>query len=166
MPRAFTLIELVAIMVVLAIIAAVGIPAALSAFTARPEGAEKQIVRDLTYARARAMTCGRCTWVTFNVAADSYSVLIDDPASPGFAGALALNDPSTGKAMTVLIGRNEFAGVNVTAAAFDADNSVGFDPLGRPIKTSGAVLIADGAVTLAGGHTVTVATPTGRVHGD
>lgn len=160
------MIELVAVLVVMAILAAVAAPAALSLSAGRPAAAERQVVRDLAYARAHAMTTGRTTWVSFNVATDSYQVLIDDTITPGYASAAALTDPGTGKAMLVLLTRNEFKGTDLVSASFGGVAAVGFDSRGQPLKTDGTVLVAAGAVTLSGPHTITVATPTGYAVGD
>src|SRR5436190_22792948 len=82
----FTLIELIAVMGITAILAVVAIPTLSSVATNRSMIAGKQILRDISFARERAMLTGTRCWVTFNTTTDTYSVLAENPASPGRAG--------------------------------------------------------------------------------
>ena len=61
----FSLIELVAVLVIAAIMAAVAVPTLSSLAATRAWAAAKLVARDLTYARERAMTTGLRTWVGF-----------------------------------------------------------------------------------------------------
>src|SRR6266850_7093494 len=84
---AFTLIELIAVISITAILAAVAVPSMTSLSANRSTIAGKQILRDISFARERAMLTGTRCWLTFNAVTDTYSVLSENPASPGRGGA-------------------------------------------------------------------------------
>jgi prepilin-type N-terminal cleavage/methylation domain-containing protein len=156
--RGFTLVELIVVTVITSIVAAVAIPALSSITLARKRVAARMIQRDLAFARERALATGTVHWVVFTPAGDTYSVLSENPASPGRAGAAAITDPATGRAMLVRLNTGDFAGVDLTGASFGSGAELGFDWLGRPLGTGGTALASPGAVTLSGGYTVTVDT--------
>lgn len=162
----FTLIELIAVIAITGILAAVAIPASLTLTSGRSAAASAQVQADLRFARSRAMTTGTPSWVTFSNGSHTYTVLAESTSTPGFASATTIVDPATGSAMVVRLNRNEFAGVTIVSANFGGLATVGFDRLGRPLKTDGTVLAADGTVTLSGSKTITVTRPTGRISGN
>ena len=160
----FTLIELLVVVVIGGILSAIAIPAMSSLASTRAGSATRMVVRDVSYARERAIASGVQTWVVFATAQNRYSVLSEDPANPGRAGATALADPAkTGSTYVQAFGSNEYTGVSILSAAFDGAAEVGFDFLGRPLNTTGAALGAQGAVTLTGGRSVFVEIRTGLV---
>ena len=152
----FSLVELVVVMVIAAIMAAVAVPTLSSLASTRAAAAAKQVVRDLTYARERAMTSGIRTWVVFNVSGNSYSLLQEPVGSPGRSNAVLITDPSTQAHWSQTLGTGPFAGVSISSAAFGSGTEVGFDWLGKPLDSAAAVLTANGTVTLSAGKTVTV----------
>lgn len=157
----FTLIELVAVMVVLAVLAATAGPALSSIDGTRSAMAGKQLLRDLTFARQRAVATGTRTWVVFDTAAETWTILGEDPLSPGRGSATVLGDTATGGTFVQALGTGAFKNVGITSAAFDGDVEVGFDWFGRPYNAAETALAADGSVTLTGGHVVTVIAGTG-----
>lgn len=157
----FTLIELVAVLVLVGIVSAVAVPAIGRLTRASGATAAQQLARDLSFARARAMATGTTSWVVFDVANNAYSTLAENPASPGRAGAATITDPATGAAMVRRLGRNEWAGLSLSSAAFTGDAEVGFDRLGRPVRSTGVLHAAAGTVTMADGWQVTVQPRTG-----
>lgn len=154
--RGFSLIELIAVMLLTAILAAAVTPAVSGTAASRQMAAGRQVQRDLTWARQRAMGTGTTHWVVFSISAQTYSVLMENPASPGRAGAATVTDPATGGAMVQRLNSQPYDGVSITGAGFGGGVEVGFDRLGRPIATSGSGLTSNGTVTLTGGQTVTV----------
>jgi Tfp pilus assembly protein FimT len=157
------LIELVAVMVIVAILAAAAVPSLDAMADTRGAMAAKQLVRDLTYARQRALASGSVTWVVFDAAADSWSVLAEDPAAPGRAGATVLTDAALGRSFVQQLNVGSFVGVEIVSADIDGDAEIGFDWLGAPRNAAEAELAAAGTVTLTGNHVVTVAAATGHV---
>ena len=157
----FTLIELVAVLVIVAVLAAVAVPTLDAIGGTRATMAAKQLLRDLTFARQRAVATGTVTWVVFDTAAETWSILTEDPDNPGRAGATLMSDPATGRSYTQTLGAGSFVGVQIVSAAFDGDVEVGFDWLGRPLSASESSLAAQGSVTLTANHVVNVAQTTG-----
>lgn len=161
--RAFSLLELVAVMVIAGILAISAVPAMNSLADARADTAARDLHRDLSFARQRAVATGTRTWVVFDTAVETWSVLAENPSSPGRAGAAAITDPATGSAMTKRLGINAYGGVSVLSAAFDGAAEVGFDWLGQPLNSTESALAAPGSVQLTGGRIVSVVPGTGLV---
>src|SRR5262245_23115160 len=96
----FTLIELITVVAIVAILAGVAVPILIGVSTARSAMAAKQVLRDMTFARQRAVATGAVSWVVFNAGAGTWSILAENPSSPGRAGAAVLNDMATGRPYT------------------------------------------------------------------
>ncbi|MBY0307315.1 MAG: prepilin-type N-terminal cleavage/methylation domain-containing protein [Phycisphaerales bacterium] len=141
-PRpAFTLIELVAVIVVLSVVAvAATMHTASTSATARLQWAARQVAKDLSFARERALSTGTTHWVRFDTAGQYYAVLADNPASPGYAGAATITDPATQSPLVTNLDRGNWSGITVaTGGTFSSINyTIGFNKLGRPLSTSGA----------------------------
>lgn len=159
----FTLIELIGVLVILAVLVAAAVPAMQSLSSSRRALGASELLHDVSYARRRAVATGTTHWVTLDVAADQYAILIDDTANPGIAGARPLPDPSDGRPLVRVLNVGQFEGVQIISAAFDGASSVGFDWLGRPLETGGAPLVVSGSISLTGGHLIEVETRTGYV---
>jgi len=151
----FTLVELVAVIVIVAILAAAAVPTMSNLDGSRAAAAAKQLHSDVTFARQRAIATGTPSWVVFDTAAETWSVLAEDPDNPGRGQATVL--------FTVTLDVDRFIGVELITANFDSNPEVGFDWLGRPLDQSESELSADGTVTTTGGFTLTVHTGTGHV---
>jgi prepilin-type N-terminal cleavage/methylation domain-containing protein len=159
----FSLIELIVVMVIAAIMAAVAVPTLSSLASTRSAAAARLMVRDLSYARERAIASGLQTWVVFNVGGSSYSLLQEPAGNPGRANAVAINDPARAGAYTQTFGSGEFSGVSISSVAFDGNVVCGFDWLGKPLNSAQTALAANGVVTLTGGKTVIVQKGTGLI---
>ncbi len=168
----FSLIELVAVMVIVGILAGAAVVTLSSATDNRATMAAKQLVRDLTFARQRAVATGTPSWIDFDPApgAETWTVKAEDPVSvaTGYLDATELTDPATGQNFVQTLGVGSFAGVALSAAGFDGYAILGFDWLGQPWTYDGATeiaLVPDGTITISGGHTVTVEAGTGHIAG-
>jgi prepilin-type N-terminal cleavage/methylation domain-containing protein len=161
--HAFTLIELIAVIVILAIMAGVAVPTLNTMSDTRSSTAGKQLLRDMTFARQRAIATGVTSWVVFNVGTETWSILAENPASPGRAGANVLTDMATGKPYAFTLGVGDYVGVGITSAAFDGGNEVGFNWLGASLDSGAGTLDNPGTVILTGGDRVTVEEHTGHV---
>jgi prepilin-type N-terminal cleavage/methylation domain-containing protein len=159
----FSLIELLAVIAIAGIMAAVAVPTLSTLASTRTAAGAKLILRDMSYARERAITTGARTWVIFNVSGNSYSLLQEPTGNPGRANAAPLIDPGTQRSFGETFGSGQFAGVSLTAVSFDSGVECGFDWLGKPLNASQNTLANDGTVTLAGGKTITVKSGSGLV---
>ncbi len=159
----FSLMELVVVMTVTVVMSGVAVVALSSTTGNRASIAAKRLLRDMTFARQRAIATGTGTWVVFNTGAETWSVLSEDPSSPGRAGATPLIDPATGADMVETLGAGTFIGVELVSAVFDAGSEVGFDWLGQPLNAADTTLGAAGTVTLSDGHQITVTISTGHI---
>ena len=168
----FSLIELVAVLVIVGILAGAAVVTLSSTSDNRATMAAKQLVRDLTFARQRAVATGTPSWIDFDPApgAETWTVKAEDPVSvpTGWADATELTDPATGQDFVQTLGVGSFAGVALSAADFDTFQIVGFDWMGQPWTYDGGselALVLDGTITISGGHTVTVEAGTGHIAG-
>ena len=159
----FSLVELLAVLTVAAILAVVAVPTFSRLASTRAAAAGRLIVRDLSYARERAVTTGQRTWVTCNVGGNSYSLLQEPAGSPGKVNAVAISDIATRKSFVQTFGSGEFMGVTLASATFDGAADLGFDWLGKPLNSAQNPLAANGTVVITGGPTITVQTGTGLI---
>ncbi|MCH8828973.1 MAG: GspH/FimT family pseudopilin [Planctomycetes bacterium] len=65
--------------------------------TDRATLAARQLLRDLSFARQRAVATGTRSWVVFDTGNHSWSVLAEDPTTPGRTNASVIEDPATGQ---------------------------------------------------------------------
>lgn len=161
--RAFTLVELVVVMLLISILAVAAAPSLGSIPRQKAAAASRVIMRDLAFARERAMADGTRTWFVVTPATEQYSILQENPTSPGRVGARVITDPATRAPFVQDLALDATSGVDITSAAFGTGAEVGFDRLGRPLITSGALLTTAGSITLRGGHVISLAPQSGRI---
>jgi prepilin-type N-terminal cleavage/methylation domain-containing protein len=160
--RAFTLIELMVVIVILAIAAAIVVPMASSAGAMQLRSAVNMVSADLEYAKSMAISRGQMYSVVFDPAAESYQIedpngnVIPHPVKKGFN--YVVNFRTDGR-----LGQ-----VNIVSASFNGGNQVKFDYLGSPFDSADKALDS-GVVTLQVGsasRTVTVEPVTGFIRID
>lgn len=160
---AFTLVELIAVMVIVGVLAAVAVPAISTTPTMRARVACRELARDLAFARVRSITTGVAHWVTFNTTADMYAMLAESTTTPGRSGATAYIEPSTGVAFTRTLNTGDFAGVDLLSVTLGTGAELGFDWRGRPLDSTSTLLTSQGIITLSGSQSVTIEPGTGLV---
>jgi prepilin-type N-terminal cleavage/methylation domain-containing protein len=157
----FTLIELLAVLVVLSIVSVVA-GGSLGALGRQREAAgAQQVLRDLTYARQRAIADALGTWVAFDAQGQTYTLRSDVRATPGWGTSVPMVDPAHGTAYVQRLDRGDLRGARLLSVSFDGTAAVGFGRLGRPVLTSGAALGSAGRVVMSGGWEVWVEPQTG-----
>ena len=162
----FSLVELIAVMVVIGILAGTAIVSMSSTTGNRPAMAAKQLLRDLTFARQRSVATGTRSWVDFDTVSHTWTVLAEPPdTTPARSNAAILTDPATHAPFVQELDTGPFIAVQLTSVDFDTEDWIGFDWLGRPLKKTAETtpLTANGTVQLTGGHTVTVNKDTGHI---
>jgi prepilin-type N-terminal cleavage/methylation domain-containing protein len=164
--RGFTLVELVAVSVIIGVLSVTAMVSMSNTGATRERAAARHLARDLRFAREWAMATGLQTWASLNVSTHSWTVLADDRASPGRAGALAISDPATGNSLITRINTGEYAGARLMSVSVPGGGSeFGFDWLGRSENTAGAPLSADVTITIGSAPVVRVVAGTGAVEG-
>ena len=144
------MIELLIVIVILAISAAIVVPMASSAGGMQLRAAVNMVAADLEYAKSMSISRGQRYSVMFDADAETYQIVDEDgntishPVKKGFPYAVNFQSDSR-------LGR-----VDIESVDFGGTSTVGFDYLGSPYDGSGAPLNS-GIVTLrANGVTRTV----------
>ncbi len=130
--RAFTLIEVLILIVVGLILAAAAIPSFVSLDDQKVTAAANVLEADLEYVRARSIGTALSHRLSFDAAAESYSV----ECPPG----TLLNNPLTRKQWKRPL---TDSGVEIVSATFGTGTKVTFDGAGRP-SVGGRVILKKG----------------------
>jgi len=159
----FTLVEVVVVIVLLVILAGAAVPTLNALGENRAATAARLLLHDLSFARQRAQSTSVTAWVLIDTAAETWSILVEDPDNPGRADASLLTDLATGRPYIATLGTGQLNGVQIVSAVFDGDAEIGFDWLGRPRNAAEADLASDGVIVLTGNYQVQVEVETGYV---
>lgn len=139
MHRAYTLIELLIVMMVIAILAATGAPKFAESITKfRVEAVVQRIAGDLKYARRTAQQTSAVVTVNFDVANNEYTL----------SGVTGVN--RRGQTFTFALAESEYDCVLVSAT-FGSGSSLTFNIHGQP-SNSGTIVVRCGTLT----RTITV----------
>ena len=147
---AFSLAELIMVVAILAITAAIVIPGLRDTDKFQAMSAARMITSDIEYARDTAITMQTPVTVTFNVLGKSYTL-------SNASGTLV--HPMTKKAYTVAFAsQSGFGAVGLVSASFGGAPAVTFDVTGAP-NQEGTVQVQAGSFP----YTIQVYRATGRV---
>ncbi len=138
--RGFSLVEVLIVVVILAITAAVVIPGMSSAASTKIRSAADVIASDLEYARSMAITNQRAYTVDFDTSAESYQLednsgVIEHPVKKGFDFVVDFS------------GDSRLSRVDIYTADFGGSDEVSFDYLGS-CDNGGVVTLKAGDVTV------------------
>lgn len=160
----FTLIELVIIIVVLAIIAAVAIPRLGDVTSMKAAATAAKIKSDIRYAQELAMTRNRRTRVYFNgglAPAQGYAVAIDNSVLGTCSSFAVVADPTGSGNLSVTLSSGDYAGITVSA------NCLEYNSLGKPYTcgagTCSSTASGSSITVNPGGYSLTVSAETGAV---
>jgi len=130
--RAFTLVELVTVILIMGIMASVAAPRYINALgTSRVQAAARRVAADLRLAREYALKSSVVQSVDFDIATDSYLM----PTVP--------HVDRPGSAYAVNLAASEYP-VNMTTANFEGVDIIQFDIYGRANR-SGSVVVQSGS---------------------
>lgn len=131
-PRSFTLAELVVVLAILALLAALAVPRYAQAVgRSRLEAAANRLVADLSLARNRAAQRSRSLKVAFNVVSETYVIQgLADPAHPA--------------AMYTVDLRQEPYRAEIVSADCGGDETIVFNGFGHPDSAAQIVLAVGG----------------------
>ncbi len=150
--RAFTLVEIIVVVVIIAVAAFMAVPMLSSAADVQLRAAANMIAADVEYAKNLAITYQRSHSVVFNTADHSYEVrnsdgVVSHPLNS--SGVLAVSFPNDSRLRKV----------RITSATL-TDGAVTFDYVGSPYDgtdTSLPLVSGDDVITLtADGMTMTI----------
>ncbi len=146
----FTLVELLVVMMILAISAAVIIPYAIGTNDMQASSAARMVVSDLQYAQDTAIVSQTPVTVTFNASSNSYS--LSNTSGP-------LIHPMTKEAYIIdFTTQRGFGQLDIVSASFGGAATVTYDEMGSPDNA--------GTVTLQAGphvYQISVAAAIGKV---
>ena len=155
-PRGFTLVEILVVVLILAIVAAVVIPQAVNSSDVQVISGARLVASDLQYAQNWAITTQAPVTVTFDTVGNSYllETLVDGKSDP-------VIHPMTKVAYAVNFAtQGGFSRLDVVSASFPTPDIqvVTFDALGSP-SSSGTVVLQAGPNV----YRIDVAATTGKV---
>ena len=161
--KGFTLIELILVLVIVGILAAVVFIAAEPYKGIKLEAAAKKVAADLEYTRNLAISTARWYGVSFEVnPVNTYRVYQTD----GTLDAPIENPAQLGKDFVVDL-HDYYGGVTINSVDIAGGNQVEFHPLGRPYNDrNGSSLAAAGIITLGYAgltRTIEITPNTGRI---
>jgi len=166
-PAGYTLIEVLIVVVILGIAAAVVAPATSQAGVLRIQAAVRSLVADITFAQMDALGYQEQRAIYFDVDNNQYT-LVQVNGSTIDVDNDALYDPrGPGQRFIVDLNDEVFGGTVIESVDIDGDNILIFDEMGGPVATPGSSTLSEGgSITLAGPMSrfrVDIAAFTGRV---
>lgn len=154
--RGYTLVEVLMVVVIVGIAAAVVVPQMLEAGSMQIQSAGRMVIADIIYAQNEAIAQQANRKLVFDPAQNSYK--ITDASGNALASSWRMGGGGTTDYTVSFTGDSRFDRVKLSAAAFNNATTLEFDPLGGPL--------AGGTVDLVSGnlkYRISVADYTGRV---
>jgi len=146
----FTLLEVIIVLMIVGIVAAIAVPMYTSAASMQLKTAANMVASDLEYAKSMAISTGKTHSVVFDTVAESYCI-------KNSAGQVITHPVRIGTNYVInFAGDNRLSKVDIVSTNFAPSNTVKFDNIGAPSDGSGSSL-TNGFVQLrAEGNTLKV----------
>ncbi len=172
--QGYTLLELVVVVSIVSVLAAIAVPSLRPVEDQRLDAAAAWVAETVRFARAEALRTGNPVYLEIDRDSEKLLVAEADLSSGNAVPGVTLTDPMTKQPLDIILPDVPLtAGVDVTDRPFDYPSggrqaSVVFDGQGLPFRPAGGTsqLLTLGEITLARGgqqRTVRVASVTGRV---
>lgn len=153
---AFTLVEVLVVVVIIGIAGAIIVPQMTRAGSMQIQAAGRMVIADVLHAQNEAMARAEPIKLVFETTNNRY--YLTDQNDAKLESSWRMGDSGSGNFIVDFSQDNRFSGVRLTAAGLGADQTVVFDPLGAP-DTGGTVTLQSSVDT----YVVTIAEFTGRV---
>ncbi len=153
--RAWTLSELVLVIVLTAVLAAGALGALRGLGRYRDAAAEKRLVDDLRHARGLAMFTGRRTMVVFDLGAQSWRIEQEHHPGTGYFAGSTIVHPHTFAPWEVRLPQIA-ATLRIVSLSNAPNRHIGFDADGLPIDHAGNNLRRSPTISLSNGRTLVV----------
>ena len=160
---AFTLIEILVVVVILGITSAIILPQLGTRDDLKTSSTAREIAADLLYVQNRSISMGKYHYVVFSTSSGKYDVM--DSVSP----QNIITHPVLHTPYEVLFGTGALQGCTLTTANFDGSAILAFDEMGVPYSytagtgatplNAGSIVITSGAATI----TVTIQPYSGEI---
>lgn len=152
---AFTLVELVAVIVLTMILTAASIAGLRGVGEWRTAAAIRRVEADLRYARDAALLSGRRTACVFDLTDQAYELRQEDEPGNGTLNARLLDHPTTYRPWRVAVG-DLAPGLSIAALPNVQNSAIGFDDFGLPIRLTGARYVGNVTVNFSDGTVMRV----------
>ena len=156
--RAYTLVELLVVIVIMGIAGALVIPSMGQTGVLRVQAAVRTVVSDLTFAQSDGLAYQRGRAVVFDLTKNSYTIV-------DIRGTTI--DATLNAVQTTVINGGQFGDARITKADFGGSQTLIFDEMGGPVTTAGGnTPAADGIIEITGSDQlfrITVEGYTGRI---
>lgn len=166
-PGGYTLVEVLIIVVVLSIAAAMVIPSMGSVDVLKVQAAVRTVVSDITFAQSDALAYQERRAIIFDVEENRYMILSVNGANLDPETDVLFDGTKRGQQYIVDFDDPEFNGAQLVSAKIDDDHILIYDELGGPVRdTTGDVPSAGGSITITGNgqtYTISIEAFTGRV---
>jgi prepilin-type N-terminal cleavage/methylation domain-containing protein len=131
---AFTLVEVMIVVIIVGILAAIAIPMYTSAASVQLSAAANMVASDLEYAKSMAISTGKNYQVVFDTTAESYCIQT--------AGATIVHPVRVGQNYVVTFASDSrLDKVDITSTTFGTGDTISFDYLGTPSVNNGEIVL-------------------------
>ncbi|MCR9077253.1 MAG: type II secretion system GspH family protein [bacterium] len=166
-PAGYTLIEVLIVVMILGIAAAVVTPNLSQAGVFRIQAAVRTVVADISFAQMDALGYQEQRAIAFDKDENEYTLVEVRGTTIDVENDALYDIKGPDQRYRVTLDRDEFGDVRIESVDFDGDHILIFDEIGGPVATPGSSTLSDGgSVVIAGPQSrfrIDVAAFTGRI---
>jgi prepilin-type N-terminal cleavage/methylation domain-containing protein len=147
--KAFTMVEIIVVVIILSIAALIAIPMMSSAASTQVSSAANVLAADMEYAKNLAISRQKDYSIVFDVAGNTYEIRDEDDN--------VITHPLTGKSFTVNFSNESRLGrVQISSVSFDSSTTLTYDYLGSPYNGASTPLNSGQVVLEADDYSMTI----------